>query len=79
MTVLLIQFNFKDNILEFKNINNMNNRFQNLRWKTCLEQNCGLGFSEGPALGQNTLSLMIMMMMDSLHNFKYNKITNQES
>ena len=30
--------------------------FQSLRWKTCLRQNCSLGFSacsEGPAFGQN--------------------------
>ena len=29
-----------------------------LRWKTCLQQSCNLGsgtYSEGPALGQNTL------------------------
>ena len=33
--------------------------FLNLRWKTCLLQNCCLGScacSEGPALGQNTLN-----------------------
>ena len=31
--------------------------FLSLRWKTCLRQNCSLGFfacSEGPAFGQNT-------------------------
>ena len=31
--------------------------FLTLRWKTCLRQNCSLGFSacrEGPAFGQNT-------------------------
>ena len=31
--------------------------FLSLRWKTCLRQNCSLGFSacsEGPAIGQNT-------------------------
>ena len=31
--------------------------FLSLRWKTCLQQNCSLGFSacsEGPAFGQNT-------------------------
>ena len=31
--------------------------FLSLQWKTCLWQNCSLGFcacSEGPALGQNT-------------------------
>ena len=31
--------------------------FLRLRWKTCLRQNCSLGFSacsEGPAFGQNT-------------------------
>ena len=31
--------------------------FLSLRWKTCLRQNCSLGFSacsDGPAFGQNT-------------------------
>ena len=43
--------------------------FWNLRWKTCLWQNCSLGFcacSEGPALGQNTLMMiMIQKITDS--------------
>ena len=32
-----------------------------LRWKTCLQQNCSLGFSacsEGPAFGQNTMMMI---------------------
>ena len=36
--------------------------FLSLWWKTCLRQNCSLGSctcSEGPALGQNTLIMMI--------------------
>ena len=35
--------------------------FLRLRWKTCLRQNCSLGFSacsEGPAFGQNTLMMI---------------------
>ena len=38
--------------------------FLSLRWKTCLRQNCSLGpcaSNEGPALGQNTLMMMMMM------------------
>ena len=45
--------------------------FLSLRWKTCLRQNCSLGFSacsEGPAFGQNTL--MMMMMMTCHHEKK---------
>ena len=40
--------------------------FLNLWWKTCLRQNCNLGSyacSEGPAFGQNTLMMMMMIMM----------------
>ena len=42
--------------------------FLSLMWTTCLRQNCNLGLSacsEGPALRQNTL--MMMMMMMSIH------------
>ena len=49
-----------------------------LRWNTCLRQNCSLGSyacSEGPALGQNTL-MMIMMMMISFSCFKLWTIMN---
>ena len=38
--------------------------FLSLQWKTSLWQNCCLGFfacSEGPALGQNTLMMMILI------------------
>ena len=38
--------------------------FLSLRWKICLRQNCSLGSctcSEGPALGQNTLMMMMMI------------------
>ena len=41
-------------------------RFLNLRWKTCLRQNCSLGScasSEGPVLGQNTLMIYIYIYM----------------
>ena len=40
--------------------------FLSLWWKTCLRQKCNLGScacSEVPALGQNTLMRMMMMMM----------------
>ena len=40
--------------------------FLSLRWKTCLRQNCILdsgACSEGPALGQNTLIMMIMIFL----------------
>ena len=43
--------------------------FLSLWWKTCLRQNCSLGFStcsEGPTFGQ--YSLMMMMMI--LYTFK---------
>ena len=43
--------------------------FLSFRWKTCLRQNCSLGFSassEGPAFGQNTL-MMMMMIYTSFH------------
>ena len=39
---------------------------RSLRWKTCLRQNCSLGSftcSEGLALVQNTLIMMMMIMM----------------
>ena len=39
--------------------------FLSLRWKTCLRQNCGLGFcacSEGPALEQKTLTMMMIIL-----------------
>ena len=42
--------------------------FLSLWWKTCLRQNCSLGFSacsEGPAFGQNTLMMMMMMITES--------------
>ena len=38
--------------------------FLSLRWKTCLRQNCSLGFcaySEGPAFGQNTQECLKLM------------------
>ena len=38
--------------------------FLSLRWKTCLLQNCSLDSctcGEEPALGQNTLTLMMML------------------
>ena len=41
--------------------------FLSFQWKTCLRQNCSLGFcscSVGPALVQNTLTTTIMMMMN---------------
>ena len=37
--------------------------FLSLRWKTCFRHTCSLGFcafSEGPALGQNTLMMIII-------------------
>ena len=34
--------------------------FLSLRWKTCLRQSCSLG--EGPALGQNTLVTLTLVM-----------------
>ena len=40
--------------------------FLSLRWKTCLWQNCSLGSCaciEGPALGQNTLMMMISLLV----------------
>ena len=40
-----------------KSLVNVQPCFLSLRWKTCLRQNCRLGFSacsEGPAYGQNT-------------------------
>ena len=39
--------------------------FLNLCWKTCLRQDCSLGFyacSEGSAIGQKTLMMMMMMI-----------------
>ena len=39
--------------------------FRNLRWKRCLWQNCNLGScacSKGPALRQNTLMMIYMVM-----------------
>ena len=44
----------------------LQNWFLSLRWKTCLRQNCSLGsyaFSEGPILGQNTLMMMLTMIL----------------
>ena len=38
--------------------------FLSLRWKTCLRENCSLGSyncSEGPALGQSTLMMMMII------------------
>ena len=38
--------------------------FLSLRWKTCLRQNCSLGFSaccEGPAFGQNTWYIIVVI------------------
>ena len=46
--------------------------FLSLRWKTCLGQNCSFGSwacSEGPALGQNTL---MIMMMDKVYFYFLN-------
>ena len=46
--------------------------FLNLQWKTCLRQNCSLGFyacSEGPALGQNTLMMMIIISISGFFRF----------
>ena len=43
-------------------------RFLSLRRKTCLRQNCSLGYcvcSEGPDLAQNTLMMMVMMTINS--------------
>ena len=40
--------------------------FLSLWWKTCLRQNCSLGFSacsEGPAFEQNTLMMMMMILI----------------
>ena len=42
--------------------------FLSLRWKTCLRQNCTIGScscSEGPTLCQNTLMMMMTMMVIS--------------
>ena len=47
--------------------------FLSLRWKIWLRQNCSLGFcacSEGPAIGQNILMMMMMMNMEIT---KFNK------
>ena len=52
--------------------------FQSLWWKTCLRQNCSLGFcacSEGPALGQNTQMMMMMMIFTNFVVF-INYISN---
>ena len=52
--------------------------FLSLQWKTRIWPNCSLGFStcsEGPAFGQNTL--MMMMMMVLISNFL--KCLQQES
>ena len=41
--------------------------FLSFRWKTCLRQNCSLGFSacnEVPAFGQNTLLMMTVCMRE---------------
>ena len=49
--------------------------FLSLRWKTCHRQNCSLGScvcSEGPPLGQNTLTMM-MMRMSSNGSLYYGK------
>ena len=38
--------------------------FLSLLWKTCIRQNCSLGScacSEGPALAQNTLMMMMIL------------------
>ena len=46
--------------------------FLSLGWKTCVRQNCCLGFcacSEGPALGQNTL--MMTIFFENVEKFKY--------
>ena len=43
--------------------------FLSLQWKTCLRQNCSLGFSacsEGPAFGQNTL--MMIRVYEKCHS-----------
>ena len=45
----------------FKSLVKLQPWFLRLRWKTCLRQNCSLGFSasiEGPAFGKNTLKMM---------------------
>ena len=47
--------------------------FLRLRWKTCLRQNCSLGscaFSEGPALGQKTLMMMMMIFLKTTLCYK---------
>ena len=47
--------------------------FLSLWWKTCLQQNCSLGScacSEGPALGQNTLMMILRWLIFS-HSFVY--------
>ena len=49
--------------------------FLNLRWKTCLRQNCShdsCACSEGPALGQNTL-----MMILQYENLDTSKLLNE--
>ena len=48
--------------------------FLSLQWKTCLRQNCSQGSyncSEGPALGHNTLMMMLMMMMQGYRIHTY--------
>ena len=55
--------------------------FLSLRWKTCPWLNCSLGScacSEGPALGQNTLMMMMMMkhLSFSFRNLLFIKILN---
>ena len=47
--------------------------FLSLRWKTCHQQNCNLGSctcSEGPALGQNTLMMMMIYLFSRYYRLQ---------